>query len=355
MLKLLRSKHIAKFIFWSLVVLILPAFVLWGTGSLSGPKSKLPKYVGTVDGKKISFETFSENLQAIRTQVFLNYFPQPQLVNSLLKNKALVAKMAWDRLLMLREAEKAGMKASDADVIKLIRGHPLFTRKGSFDDRLYAYILRNNIGLDARRFEEMVRENIKIQRLNDQLVKDIAVTDDEALAEYKNDYGKFRISYVFVETEKFVADVKIDDRAAREYYDTHKDEFTVPAAPDDPDAKPRTAEFDGVKESIRSYLAGREAVAIASKYAEEAYRKITDLVEKDGMKFKEAAKKAGMKVEESQLFSKGDYLEGLGEAAPIVEEAARMAAGGVSLPMQLRKGFLIFAVAESLGADEAAF
>jgi hypothetical protein len=190
MLKLLRSKHVAKFIFWSLVVLILPAFVLWGTGSLGRSKSKGPKYVGTIDGKKVSFEDFFENILGIRTQILMNYFTNPQLVDSLLKDRTFVAKMAWDRLIMLSEAEKRDLKITDQELIYFIRNHPMFVRNGIFDERLYGYILRNNMGLDARQFEEITRENLKLQKLNEILAKDIKATDDEALDEYKAELAK---------------------------------------------------------------------------------------------------------------------------------------------------------------------
>ncbi len=55
MLKFLRKKNIAKVVFWFLVILILPAFVFWGTGSLTGSKDKRPKCVGTIDKKSVSF------------------------------------------------------------------------------------------------------------------------------------------------------------------------------------------------------------------------------------------------------------------------------------------------------------
>ena len=62
MLKLLRNKNITKVVLWALLILIVPAFVLWGTGSLGGSKGKGPTYAGKIDGKKVSFEQFGNAL-----------------------------------------------------------------------------------------------------------------------------------------------------------------------------------------------------------------------------------------------------------------------------------------------------
>lgn len=185
MLKFLRKKNIAKIVFWALVILIMPAFVLWGTGSLSGSKDKGPKSVGTIGGKKISFEDFYYALNGARCQIVLFYFAQPKMLDTILQDKALMGKLAWDRILMLKEADRNKIKASDKEVVAFVRTHPIFNRNGAFDTAIYEHVLRYNIGLDARAFEEIVRENIKIKKLNDIITKDVAVTDDDILSEYK--------------------------------------------------------------------------------------------------------------------------------------------------------------------------
>ena len=46
MLKVFRNKNVAKAVLWALLILILPAFVLWGTGSM-GRSEKMPVSAGT--------------------------------------------------------------------------------------------------------------------------------------------------------------------------------------------------------------------------------------------------------------------------------------------------------------------
>jgi len=190
MLKLFRKKNVARLVLWGILILILPAFVIWGSGSLGGSREKGPTFVGLINNKKVSFDDFAESLHAIRCQIILNYFNQPKVLDLFLNDKPFMGRLAWDRLIMAKEARKQKIKVPDQNVVNFIRSHPLFLRNGVFDEKLYDYILRNNVGMDPRTFEEIVRDNLAIKRLNDMLTKDIKITDPEILEAYKKDGEK---------------------------------------------------------------------------------------------------------------------------------------------------------------------
>jgi len=191
MLKLMRNKKVTKIVLWGTLILILPAFVIWGAGSIGKSKDKGPTYAGLIDGRKISFDDFAGSLAAVRCQIFLNYFSQPKVLDEIMKNKEFAGKLAWDMLIMSHEAKKGKIKVSDAEIINFIRSHPLFSRGGKFDDRIYEYILRNNLSIYPRNFEEIVRNNLAVQKMNNLLAKDIKVSDEETLSQYKIDNKDF--------------------------------------------------------------------------------------------------------------------------------------------------------------------
>ena len=180
MLKVFRHKNVTKFVLWMILILILPAFVLWGTGSLGRSKNKGPSYAGTISNKKVSFERFAHGLTGVRCQIILNYYPQPRLLEQFLSNKELLGKLAWDRLIMEQLARSSGLKATDKEVIEYIKSHPIFSRGGQFDTRLYDYVLKK-VPIDPRSFEEIVRETLIIKKLNDAVAKDVTITDTEIL------------------------------------------------------------------------------------------------------------------------------------------------------------------------------
>lgn len=295
MLKLLRHKNVSKIVLWGILILILPAFVIWGTGSMGKDKQNGPKFVGTIDGKKISFDNFAGAVSSIRCQIFLNYFNNQKVLGELLKNQSLVGKIAWDRLIMLKEVKRLKIKTQDKEVISYIQSHPLFMRNGKFDEQLYTYILRNNLGLDPRTFEEIVRENVALQKMNESLTKDVTVSDDELGAYYKAENCKFKISYALL------------------------------------------AEGDAIN--------GANAI----------YQKITDAIGKDKKDFVSACADAGLKLQEPPAFSKTDYIEGVGEALPIAAEAAGMKTNDISTPVITRKGVIVFKLIDTEGFDQDKF
>lgn len=108
MLKIFRKKIVSRLILWGLLILILPAFVMWGSASMSRSKDKGPSYVGIINNKKISFEQLYQAITGVRSQIILSYYNQPQILDALLNNKPMLAKIAWDRILMLDEPENQG-------------------------------------------------------------------------------------------------------------------------------------------------------------------------------------------------------------------------------------------------------
>jgi hypothetical protein len=211
-------------------------------------------------------------------------------MDNLLKNNAFMGQMAWDRLIMVAEAKKQNLRISDGEVITFIKTMPIFLRDGKFDERLYGYVLRNNLGLAPRGFEEMMRENLAIQKLHAVLTKDVKISDEEILDQYKVDNAKFKVSYALL--------------------------------PED---------------------------------AEKKYADILDSMAKNNMTFEEASAIAGLKTQESSLFSKSDNIEDIGEASQLTDTAAKLKIGDVSGLVQTRKGILIFKLLETQNFDAEKF
>jgi len=305
MLKIFRQKSVTKAVLWGLLILILPAFILWGTGAGGREKNKGPTFVGFIDGKKVSFGDFADSINSIRCQVILNYFGQQEAMDAFLKSKAFLGKLAWDRLIMAREARKAHVKVSNDEVITLIKSHPLFSRGSYFDDRMYSYVLRNSMGLEPRAFEEIIRSNLEIQKYNDRLTKDINATDKEIVEAYAKDNDKIRISFLFFANG----------------------------------------------DSANKAEAGNSAV----KYAQERYAELKSLMTKESLSFEDAAAKLKLKVTESAFFSRNESLEGIGKADSLTAAAAKLKPDEVSDPVETEKGVVIFKVVGREKFDEKKF
>ncbi len=352
MLRLLRHKQTSRIIFWGLLILILPAFVLWGTGNIGGAKSKGPRFVGMVNNKKVAFDTLASNMMSIRSQIILNYFNQAELLKALLEKKPFLAKMAWNRIIMLSEVRSRKIAVQDKDVINQIKSHPLFNRNGKFDDRIYQYALRYNFGLSPRMFEETIRGNMEIQKMNDIITKDVTVSDEDIRNEYLKENGRFRISYALVALKDFMDKVTVDDTAITEYYEKHKTEIMIkPNSPEDK-TPPRLATFDEAKEDIRKALAEMEAGKLAYGRSGELYKNLMDLMARENLTFEAASAKLSLVLAETPFFSKSDKLDIIGESPMLYGVAVNVMSGGISQPIPAKNGFVIFKVIETEKVDE---
>ena len=354
MLKLFRKKAVSRMILWGLLILILPAFVMWGSASMSRSKDKGPEFVGIIDNKKISFDEFYNAIVGVRSQIILNYYNQPRVLEMLLGNKPLIAKIAWDRLLMIYDAKKQGMKAGDKEVIGFIKSHPLFMRNDAFDEKFYSYILSHNIGLEPRAFEEIVRQNLIIQKLSLYVTKDMSVPDEEVVSEYKKEFAKIKISYVLMDPKDIFDKIRVEESAIKDFYEKHKSELKLKsnlkgASPD------RTATLEESKDTIEKYLKNQEAVKILKTNSQEAYDNICKAMNEKKETFAAAAAKLKLPVKNTDLFSKTDKLEEPGDTPTIIITDSGMKNLEVSKPIEISRGFIIFQLTERKDPDMGSF
>ncbi len=354
MLKTFRNKNVTKIVLWGILILILPAFVMWGSGSI-GSKEKRPESVGLIFGKKVTFDEFSSAIRAMRCQIIMNYFNQEKLVDTLFKDNALMAKMAWDRVIMLREARMRKVKVSDRDVVQFIKTHPLFVRNGKFDDRIYGYVLKNNFGMDPRTFEEITRENLEIRKSNDEITKDVKITDEELLQNYKFDNEKYKISYVLIPASDFTASVNVDDAEAADYYEKHKVEFLLPSKEGASKEDMRLASLEDVKSIIVNLLSEAKARPLSIKDAEGKLASLKALIDAEKMTFEAACEKLGLKTAETSMFSKSDYIDGVGESMPLVNACVKLNKDDLSGVIETRKGAMIFKLVDAEKFDDEKF
>ena len=347
MLKVFRNKNVAKAVLWALLILILPAFVLWGTGSLGRSDKKGPAYAGIIENNRVSFDDFAQSILSVRCQIILNYFNDTKALEELLKNKPFLGKLAWDRLIMLKKAREARIKVPDADVVKFISSHPLFVRDGRFDGRVYEYFLKNSLNLYPRNFEEIIRENLMIQKLTESVTKDVKITDDEVARDYERDNSKFKISYILIPPSEFTSKVTVTEQEMKDFYEKHKQDFVVqPKDVEGKEATKKIASFEEIKEALKTFLLENKARPLALESATKTYDKLNELITKNKLSFEAAAAKLGIKTQTSAPFAKSEYIEGVGEAGGVLEIAVKMKKEDISKPMETRKGSLIFKVAE---------
>ncbi len=195
-------------------------FLVWGRGSVTGPSGS---EVATVNGKGIGLVSFNREysniVSRLRSQYgenFRKFFPEEQIKMEALRRLII-------RTLLLEEAEREGLKVSDWAVAREIESMPVFQENGTFSVELYRQFLKAR-RLNAHTFEEMVREDLLIQKLLSVVDHSASVTDFELKKLYAQNFGKRKFKYKEFRFDDFLPEVT--DREIAEYYKKHRDEFS---------------------------------------------------------------------------------------------------------------------------------
>jgi parvulin-like peptidyl-prolyl isomerase len=170
-------KHM-KWIMWAIVVLVTVTFMFFGIypSAVSGKTvAKVDGYVISADDLNRVYRNMEETYRRILKDQFNENFAKA------LRNQAL-RELIQNRLL-IKEAERVGLRVNDEELQSYIIQIPAFTVQGTFDKRAYERALQN-INMTPAVFEANQREYLLRQKL-ERLVEDgVAVTDAELPAAY---------------------------------------------------------------------------------------------------------------------------------------------------------------------------
>lgn len=298
MLNFLRKKKIAKRVLWFLAIIIIPAFVLWGAGSLLEKKSSI-KYIGAIDGQKIHVDEFIKSVRDVQIGLFLNYFNQPEALKKIQEDRKLLNRLAWENLLLNKGAKKANVKVSDKEVVNFVTNFPLFVRGGAFDEKLYNYILRNSLGITPRSFEESIRAFLINAKYKADIIKSVTASDEEIRKAYKNEFEKAKIYYVLIDKDDFKKYVEVSKNEATAFYEKNKKLFVDP------------------EKVVVQYIAFPHKEENAKEKALENLKTAYEKIKKRPGDFEKIAADSGYAVQETSPFSQDEVVAGLEMAKDI--------------------------------------
>ena len=370
MLRFLRKKGNIKKIMWALAILVIPAFVLWGSGS--AVRSRGPKYAGKLFGKKISFGQYEEALLACRKQDLLIYGEDFNRVAKFLD----LEKEAWQRLMLLEQAKKEKIKVSDREVIQFIQTIPLFQNQGGFNRARYKTLLDYALRIDPREFEEQIREILKIDKLKNKVIGKVSLTDEEIEKVYKNENEEAKALYVLIEPEKFKEQIHPAYEELQDCYKNHKTQFKKP---EQVNVQYIALYFDQnnfqttvSEEEIQDYYSEHiEKFSLKDKKEgarplEEVKGQIKEGLIQDKIKalledkiwqfcdefadepalFKEVAEKNRLEVKETGFFGPQEVIPEIGLSYEFLNAAFTLKTGEVSNVIETPKGYFIIKIKE---------
>ena len=223
MLKILRSKNVKKRILYVLAAVIIPAFVLWGSASLISDR-KDRKFAGKIFGKNVTYKEYTFSLNSWRNKLRLQFGDKAHYVERMLDGN----QATWDILILMHEAIRRKIRISDKELVDHIASLPFLQRDGAFNHEVYDLLLKYSLNTTPRVFEEQIKQSLMLAALFDVITKNIKVSDEEILQNYKEKNEQVKVSYVAALIEDQEKNINITDEQVKEYYQDNKEEFKIP-------------------------------------------------------------------------------------------------------------------------------
>jgi peptidyl-prolyl cis-trans isomerase D len=209
-----------------LAVVMLP-FAFFGVDSYVRDREGA-EAVATFEGHSITQQEFAQALrerQEMLQQLSGGRADAAQLDNPELRY-AVLDNMIQQRLLLDR-AQRSGMLVSERQLQGVIGEIPAFQENGKFSYEQYERLLKSQ-NLTPLQFEARVRQQIIMQQLDDTFSDSNFIPRTVAERVTRIAEQQREVSQAIVSAERFVPQVKLEEGAAKKYYESHQEEFRIP-------------------------------------------------------------------------------------------------------------------------------
>ncbi|HYQ97788.1 MAG TPA: SurA N-terminal domain-containing protein, partial [Candidatus Nitrosocosmicus sp.] len=185
-------------------------------------------HVAEVNGESISQREFIVHYQRAveRYREMFKGSLTPELLKNLNIKQSLLEEMIEARL-VLQEARRLGLSATDEELMNAIAQVPEFHVNGRFNKERYIQLLRAN-RLTPAQFEEDQRKQLTIQRLLGVLADAAHVTEAEVRERYRFEQEKINLQFVRFSVSDNLSDVRITDEDVQKFYDRNKESLKEP-------------------------------------------------------------------------------------------------------------------------------
>ena len=300
---------------WGLAILIIPAFVIWGAGTSGKDKGNRPDHAGKLFGKKVSYDDYYSMWNVARDYAiksFGNNVPEE-----------FISQMAWSRIILIEQAKREKLTATDREVVEKLASFHAFQRNGSFDKKLYKSMLQDS----ARSFEEKLRDDFLISKLKDRVTYGVRINDETVKDEYKKKFETINCSYALIPFSESEKDVQYTDPGLLDFYEKNKESFKK-----------------GEEANIK-YL----EIPLSDPGAEELAYKVLDHANLK-KNLEEPAKANSLEIKETGFFSANEEIPGVGWSYEFTKAGFELEKNQINnMLVKTEKGLYIIQLKEKKG------
>ncbi len=215
------------------IVFIITIVFEWGMDYLG--MSRQSDTVGVIEGKKISYQQFSDMVREQSEQYKKQSQKDPD--ENLMRQ---IREQVWNNLvtqsLLDRETKRAGITVTDQEIIDWVRGEnpPEFLVQqfrdstGNFRRDAYDNALNDPKNREVwLQVESALRQQRLAEKMQSVVFASVRATDGEVRDRYIDQNLKANIEYAFFDPDKFVADnaVTVTDEDIKKVYNENTEEF----------------------------------------------------------------------------------------------------------------------------------
>jgi peptidyl-prolyl cis-trans isomerase D len=227
-----RMRRHKNWLKWSLAIVVvafiwlyIPSFL--EDQAVAGPRA----VVASVEGRDITVARFRRAYDQ-QMQVYRSAYGgqmDEQMLRRLGIDQRIVQQLIEEEAAIV-EANRQGIGASDAEVRARILAIPAFNENGQFiGDARYREILQmQNPPISPREFEEDVRRNILVEKLQTALTDWITVPDADVDTEFNRRNEKVKLAVVAFPSDKFKEGVTATDAELTAHFDGNKEQYRIP-------------------------------------------------------------------------------------------------------------------------------
>ncbi len=230
MLKVFRDnlKYLSWVLWLVIAVFILFVFVDFGATVPGAPVGS--DSAATVGGQKVSYGEFQRAYRQAEDayrQAYGESF-SADLARQIGLHRQVLDGLVADKIL-LAESRRIGLSVTDAEVRREILALPVFQdENGRFvGEERYESILRRN-GYTADGFEQLMREQLLLDKVKSVLAQNIWVSDAEVERAYRDRVERASIRFVRLPAERFAEEATVNEAELASYFEQNREQYRVP-------------------------------------------------------------------------------------------------------------------------------
>jgi peptidyl-prolyl cis-trans isomerase D len=217
-----RNWFIIGFIILMAVSLVI--FYAPNRGGATAPPNERTEVVAKVGWDKVTLGDVAQRKEQMQRQYsqFGNQFNLAQM--GFTDQRFL--DMLIQRRVVVQEAARLGLSASDSEVAEALRKQFRDPNTGKVDLERYKSTVEANFG-DLAKFEQGMRDDLAAQKLQAFISAGVSVSEQEVRDDYDRKNTSFEVSYVLVTADKAAAKIVPSDADLQAYFNQHKAEYYI--------------------------------------------------------------------------------------------------------------------------------